>query len=680
MILTLRDESVRFGRPRAYSTSMPTASVSAARPATLERLARVTPPVAAFLAGAGPVVLLGFSRGGYPVEVVAGYGVALWWLLLVGFLTDALPRPRPTPAGWVAVAAVVGLAAWGALSLGWTADRERGLTEVVRFVVAGGSLLLGMSAVRAGQARALAGGVFAGLTAVVVLAVLSRLFPELVPAAGQTGEFLASARRRLAWPLNYWNAIAAAAAMAVPLGLALATRVRGAVASALCVAPIPALVLGLAYTLSRGGMGAAALGVVVVLLVVAPRPVVLRTAVAPAIGSLVVLVAGLRPEALTDVLGGAVQQEAGRRVFVVLVVASAGVALVQAAFATADEAHWTPRLRRPRSRIALGLVAVALGAAVAAGVALGVPGRASDGWDRFRDADVPTAVSSNDSSRLSSVSGNGRYQMWSGAIDALEDHRLRGLGLGSWESWWNTQPTRFGFVRNAHSEPFELLAETGLVGGGLFLVLLVSPIVAGATTAFRGRRALRDGVLAVPALVAFAVALLVDWNWQIGALMVAGMTLAAIPLTRSDTDERPTESRRWRVAHRLAAGAGVAVLSVAAIAALSLALVAPQAVNASREAAQRGDLAAAAAQAAKGEAAASFAATPSLQRALVEEQAGRLAAAEAAGRRAAARTPEDWRPWFLVARVAAARGRDAAAVAAFRRARRLNPQSPLLRP
>jgi hypothetical protein len=660
---------------------MPTASVSAARPATLERLARITPPVAAFLAGAGPVVLLGFSRGGYPVEVVAGYGVALWWLLLVGFLTDALPRPRPTTAGWVALVAVIGLAAWGALSLGWTADRERGLTEVVRFVVAGGSLLLGMSAARAGQARALAGGVFAGLSAIVVLAVLSRLFPELVPSAGQTGEFLESARRRVAWPLNYWNAVAAAAAMALPLGLVLAARARSAVTGALCVAPIPALVLGLAYTLSRGGMGAAALGVVVALLVVAPRPVVLRTVVAPGVGSFILLLAGLRPEALTDVLGGAAQEEAGRQVFVVLLVASVGAALVQAAFASADEARWTPRLPRPRPRRAAGLVAIGVVGVLAVGVALDVPGRAADGWDRFRDPDVPTAVSTtNDAGRLSSISGNGRYQMWSGAIDALQQHELRGLGLGSWESWWNTQPTRFGFVRNAHSEPFELLAETGLVGGVLFALLLLTPVVAGGTAAVRRRLARRDGVLAVPALVAFVVALMIDWNWQIGALMVAGMTLAAIPLTRADDDEPVAGGRRWPAGQRVAAGAGIAVLSVAAIAALSLALVAPQAVNASREAAQQGDLATAAAQAAKGEAAASFAATPSLQRALVEEQAGRLAAAEAAGRRAAARTPEDWRPWFLVARVAAARGRDAAAVAAFRRARRLNPQSPLLRP
>jgi len=664
---------------------MPQLTATATPPIVLERLRRLTPPVAAFAAGAGPVTLLGFSRGGYPVEVVAGYGVALWWLLLVGILTNAIPRPRPTRAGWIVLSAFVLLAAWGAASLGRSADAERGLTEVARLVVAGGSVLLGMSVVRSGQARVLAGGVLAGLTAIVLAAVTTRLFPDLVPSATETGDFLEATRTRLAWPLNYWNGIAAAAAIGIPLGLALAARSRSVWTSAAAIAPIPGLALGRAFTLSRGGIAAAAVASVATVAFIAPRPLVLRTALVAGIGVAAVLIAGLRPAALTDVIGGAAQADAGRHVFVVILLATAGVALVQGGLRLADRAHWTPRIPRPGRNLGICLCAVAVIATVGVAIVADVPGRASDGWDRFRDRQVTASVlTDNSSERLSSVSGNGRYQMWSGALDAMGENPITGIGLGSWESWWNPRRGDTGFVRNAHSEPFELLAETGLVGGGLFLIVLILPIAAGITRLVRRASAEpEERLLVVPALLAFLIALAVDWNWQLGSLMVSGMTLAAITLANAGHDEPATcEPRSRSGRRRRSAGvvAAVVVVSVGSIVVLALALVAPQSVNASRDAAGRGDLATAAREAAAGESSARFAATPALQLALVEEQSGNLAAAEGAARRAAERTPNDWRPWFVIARIATARGADDRAIDAFRRAKRLNPESTVLVP
>jgi hypothetical protein len=657
-------------------------TTTAGWPVALERARRLVPSLAAFVAGAGPVVLLGFSRGGYPVEVVAGYGVALWWLLLVGFLTDAIPRPSPTRLGWVALVALAGLVGWGALSLTQSADAERGLTEVSRLIVAAGSVLLGMSAVRAGQARTLAGGVLAGLTAIVAGAVLTRLFPDLVADATATSDFLAATRMRLAWPLNYWNANAASAAVAIALGLALAARSRTVWTSAAALAPLPILALGLAYTLSRGGMGAIAVACITLLALVAPRPLVLRTALVAAVGVAVVLEAGLRPDALTDVVGGEAQVSAGRRVFAVLLVATAGVAVLQAGLRTADLAHWTPRIPRPTGHVAAGIAAAAIVGAIILALTIDVPTRVGDGWDSFRDRRVTASVQTDNSAeRLSSVSGNGRYQIWSGALDAFADAPLRGIGLGSWESWWNPNRGETGFVRNAHSEPFELLAETGIFGAALFLSIIFVPIAAGAVSVMRRRTSQPDGILVVPALVAFALAVAVDWNWQIGALMVAGMTLAAIPLARpSAAPERDLPPRAPGTrGRRLLAVTGLGLAAVGSIVVLALALVAPQSVQASREALARNDQRAAAAEAARGESAAAFAASPALQSALVAEQAGDLAEAEAAARRAAQRTPGDWRPWFLIARLATAQGEEREAIAAFRRAKALNPESALLR-
>lgn len=653
---------------------------STAPPRALATLGRLVPASAAVLAGAGPVLLLGFSQGGYPVHVVAGYGVALWWLLLVGILTRAIPRPRPTALGWTALGAVVALSVWGGISLTWSADPERGLTEVARAIVVGGSLLLGMSAVRAGQGRALAGGVLAGLSVIVGAAALSRLIPDLVPGAAETGAFLPTTRSRVSWPLNYWNTIAAAAAIAIPLGLTLATRTSHRWLSGLAVAPIPLLALGLAYTLSRGGIVALAVGLAAAIALTAPRPVLLRTMIAPTIGSAIALVVGLSPDALVDVTGGAAQADAGRRALIVVALVTIGVGVLQSGLASADAAHWTPRIPRTSRRTFAGLLVAAVTVLAVAAVAAGAPGQVADGWDRFRAPLVETGADNfNTPDRLGSISSNGRHQMWSGALDAFDGAPVKGIGLGSWESWWNPRRGDSGFVRNAHSQLFELLAETGLLGALLFVVLLAAPIVAACAAAARRRPRVPDAVIVGPPLAAFAVGVLVDWHWQVTALAVAAMTLAAVALARADGpgDQSPgAKPTRWRTVGQ---GIALAAVAVGSIAVLGAALIAPQAVDASRDAAARGDLAAAARAADDGASAAGFAASPLLQRAVVAEQAGDLPAAAAAAVAAARRTPRDWRPWFVLARVATAQGDHQRAVRAFRQARRLNPKSALLR-
>jgi hypothetical protein len=657
-----------------------TAAVTTGSPRALATLARLVPPSAAVLAGAGPVVLLGFSQGGYPVHVVAGYGVALWWLLLAGILTRAIPRPQPTGLGSLALGAVVLLALWGLVSLSWSADPERGLTEVSRAVVVGGSLLLGMSAVRVEQGRALAAGVLVGLSVVVGAAVLSRLIPTLAPAAAETASFLPSTRTRLSWPLNYWNTIAAAAAIAIPLALSLATRTRNPWLSGLAVMPIPVLALGLAYTLSRGGILALAVGLLAAVVLTSPRPVLLRTMVAPAIASAIVLKIGLGSDALTDVLGSVAQTDAGRRVLVVAALACAGLFLVQSGLASADGARWTPRI--PRSSRRTFLVAAVLVVVVGSvgAVSAGAPDRLAEGWDRFRAPLTETGTDgANTVDRLGSISSNGRYEMWTAATEAFEAHPIRGVGLGSWESWWNPRRGDTGFVRNAHSQVFELLAETGLIGALLFVVLLGAPLVAAVGAAIRRRTKLPDATVVGPPLAAFTVGVVIDWHWQVTTLAVAALTLSAVALSRAGSKPETTglaARRRWRTAVQAVA---LAVVALGSIAVLAVALVAPQAVDASRQAAARGDLPAAAQAADDAAAALSFAASPLLQRAVVAEQAGDLRAALDAATEATRRTPEDWRPWFVVARVATASGDHARAVRAFRQARRLNPRSSLLR-
>ena len=58
------------------------------------------------------------------------------------------------------------------------------------------------------------------------LAVLSRLRPDMFAGSGQTAAFLTGTHGRLAWPLNYWNGLAALMALGLPLLLAIATSAR----------------------------------------------------------------------------------------------------------------------------------------------------------------------------------------------------------------------------------------------------------------------------------------------------------------------------------------------------------------------------------------------------------------------------------------------------------------------
>ncbi|MFA4927861.1 MAG: O-antigen ligase family protein [Patulibacter sp.] len=662
---------------------MPAVAAAHARATTRSSWAQNVPSAAALAAGGGPVVILGFSQGGYPVLVVAAYGVVLWWLLLVGLLTRAIPRPLPTTAGWATLGAVAGLAVWSAISLTWSVDPERGLTEVARLVVAGGSLLLGMSAVRAGRARALAAGVLAGLTVITAAGVLSRLQPDLVPQATETGEFLGSVRNRLSWPLNYWNSMAAAAAIAVPLALALAVRTKTAWASALATATIPVLSLGIAFTLSRGGAGIVAIGLAATLVLIRPRLVTARTMLAPALGSAIILWAALRSDALMDAAGGPAQSDAGLRLALIVLLACVGVALVQAAWVLADRARWTTTIRRPRRQrwVLTGLV-LAAGVVVAATAGGTIADRTGDAWTSFKVPTVSQTVADAGSvDRFSSLSGSGRFQVWSGAVRAWEEQPLRGIGLGSWESWWNPQRGTSGFIRNVHSQPLETLASVGMIGFVLFGALIGIPLLVavGRRRSYGARR--WDAHWVAPALVAFVVAVTIDWTWQISAVAVAGMALAAPVLSRRhDGDDAPAASAAGmagRGGSILKAG-GIVAVAAASIAVLGLALVAPVAVTSSQSAMDRGDLRSAAARAAAGQDRVSFAASPAIQEALVHERTGDLDRALSAATVAAQRTPDDWRAWLLISRIQVARDEPARAVAAFRRARALNPHSTIL--
>ena len=82
--------------------------------------------------------------------------------------------------------------------------------------------------------------------------------PALAPRAllvpgDELGSFLPSVETRLAYPLNYWNGLAALMALGIPLVLVVAVESRRLITQALATAAIPVMALTAYFTLSRGG-------------------------------------------------------------------------------------------------------------------------------------------------------------------------------------------------------------------------------------------------------------------------------------------------------------------------------------------------------------------------------------------------------------------------------------------
>jgi hypothetical protein len=327
-----------------------------------------------------------------------------------------------------------------------------------------------------------------------------------------------------------------------------------------------------------------------------------------------------------------------------------------------------PRLSPNWARAVVGAVLVV--AALGVGLA-GSQGRVEDRWADFKNPSAGLTDGRNvGAQRLSSVSGNGRYQYWVSAVDAFQSAPVAGIGAGSWESWWARRATLSGTVRNAHSLYAETLGELGIVGITLLVGLILLVIAGGAR---RSRlvtgtpRALLAGATA--GCAAFAVSAGVDWSWQVTVLPACFVLLAAAVLAPDGANA--TSGRSIRL--------GLVGLAVIGIAALAVPLAGAVGLRESQRSAANGHLDLALQEAATAMRTQPYALTPALQRALVLELRGDLPRAVTAARAAARKEPTNWRAPFVLARLETRSGHVAAGLAAYRRAKSLNRTASLLR-
>lgn len=395
-----------------------------------------------------------FRAGGYFHDPRAGLAIAAWVAVALVAVAPLAARADglaavalvpPSRAGRVAVAGLLGLATWTAVSVAWAPQHEAAAEDVWRVALYAAFLPLAVTALRAGgPARAVEPALVLLATVVVGYGLLAK-----AGAIGATAS--AGADGRLDQPLSYWNAMGALAAAGLVLAARMATdsirptalRAGGAVAA------LP-LAAGLVLTYSRGALAAAAIGLVVLALVT--------------------------PEA---------------------------------------RPLWARAGRGWRRAAAWGTVAVAVAALgfVAADRAAPEPAR---GATVARFADV----------------GSNRADYWDVALGAFASAPAQGVGTAGFRVEWLRERDVVEGAVDAHSLYVETLAELGLVG-----FALLAAFVAGVALCLRRLVAAGSpdaALVAGPcaALAALALHYGIDWDWEMPALTLYGLLLAAVVVAR----------------------------------------------------------------------------------------------------------------------------------------------------
>jgi O-antigen ligase len=655
-----------------------TASGSADALAQPRRLtARVDPPaIAAWTLAFAVVAYLALSNGGYDTIVRSQVGIAVWWIVLLGALAGVLPM-RFGWAGWVAIGLLGGFAMWTGLAATWSESAERSVIELGRVATYLGVLVLAIALQGRTAARHSINGLACAIGFVTLLAVLSRLHPQWFPANDHLAFLGDGSARKLSYPLNYWNALAAFTAIGVPLLLGVALGARTLAGQALAAAALPLSALCVYFTISRGGTLALVVGIVVFLLFAPRRLDALGTLVVAGLGSAILVSAASQRDALQDGVATATAIHQGTQMIWLAVIVCGGVALLQVAMGLTARHLVRPSWLAPSRRMTVVRALAVLAVAAVVAIGAGVPGQINDRWQEFKAPAATATAGSQDNvfSRLQAANGNGRYEFWQSAQDANATAPWQGIGPGTFEFWWARHGTTYGFVRDAHTLYFETLAESGIIGFALLIGLLVLLLAAAVVRSWRSPPGLRIWIAAaVGGLAAFMTAAAFEWVWEMAAIAGAVMVLGAMILTGHDEPGVSEASARPPVLPRVAA----ALLAVVALGAVGVPMAGALATRDSRDAAGDRQLVTALKDSRTAERLQPYAATPHLQQALVLEESGSLSAAAVAARAATADEPTNWRPWFVLARIEARRGETAGAVKAVRVAKRLNPRSALV--
>jgi O-antigen ligase len=631
---------------------------------------------AALLAPVVLIVALALSEGGFEVYPRHVAGLAAWLLVVALILLGTASRAKLARPLYWAVGLIGGLSLLCAMSSLWSGSAELSVVEADRVLAYLGFFLAAFLIAQTDKRRQrFAEGLAISLALVALLGLTSRLLPNLI----EVGDSLLTTPR-LAYPLGYWNANGAAFGIGVALLLWTSRRAAWAGLRWLSVAALPAVLLALYFTYSRGGLLALAIAVGCTIALSRDRLWLLATLAIGALGALGPVLAVQARRSLADNVGNQAAVDQGVTVLLILL-AGIGLALLLFAglrWAERRGGRMTDRaLELSRNPRLLQGIAAAI-AVVAIGVAIAIGGRA---WDQFSSSDVQ--FPNQPEQHFSDFSGAGRHDFFSVAIDGLEEKPVLGIGAASYEFTWERRRAIPIPVHDAHSLYFEAFAELGVVGGLLTLALVGALLWTGfaAWRAATHPQRERYAVL-FAACLAFAVVAGLDWFWEVAALgaiffLASGVLVAARCAQLSPARDPDLARDGDGGGFGLAVG-GLAIAWIAVIALVGPLLV-DREIDASQDAAAAGRIDSAVNHAETARSIEPFAASPYVQLGLLAESQGDYTTANERLTQAIDREDRNWQLYYLRSRVEQAAGDETAAEADLNRARELNPLEQCLR-
>ena len=532
---------------------------SAARPLhTVTARSRTLAPLLGGTVCTAIVLWLCFASGGYFATSYVPAG-AVAFVALALLLAVVRPAPRLSRSARVALGALAGLTAWTGLSAFWSPTPDAAIAAMQRDAVHLGIFALAVVTVGSGRyARHVMWGVLGAMTIVVIAALFSRLYPELVSSPGLDESF----NYRLGFPFSYWNALGTVASMTAVLSFGLAADPRSFwLLRALCAGITVVAVTTMYLSLSRGAWLALIIGGVVLIALSANRGSFVLTALPIGLGAALAVGRAASYPGLIDAPDAGMGQAAagsafGAQLWVIVGLVCLAQGLIAAGRASTSLMETVDLAAKKLALPALGVLIVLLvaGYAIRAADAEGTTAKAlndsqdfvSRQWDDFLKPATPAKVGSGEplSSRLGSANGS-RSDLYRVALDGFGDSPVWGQGGGSWNVGWVRERPFAEGAQNAHSLPLETMYESGIIGVALLIAFLAAPMTAAVRRRLRPGGLSRSQVAAVGASASVWIAhSAIDWDWQQSGLTAIALVLLATLLPYG----RAREGRSRRVA------------------------------------------------------------------------------------------------------------------------------------
>jgi O-antigen ligase len=644
--------------------------VVSARRGPAQRLLAVAREYAVTLTVAIIVFLVAYDNGGFGESSRDTLAIVLWWMLILCVALGVWPLARTPLAAWLTGGLLAAFGLWTLLSVLWAANAAGAygeFTRVMLYVAVFGVVVAGSRRDNAGRWL---DGLALGIAGVAGLALISRFFPGTLEQR-DIAQLLVGTVSRLSFPVGYWNGLATLVALGIPLLLRGAITGRHVAFRALAVMPIPAI-CGVIYLASaRIGVLSAVVATVAFLLLAPRRWNVLGAVVCSGAGGVAVVLALNHRNALVNgPLTSSLAESQGRSAALIVIGLCVLTGLLYGVGCQALEGEV-----RPPPALGWGVLVAAMAVSVA-GLSAAHPMRK---FEEFKDPHIFLSDRSAIEQHLLSSSGNGRWQLWSSALDEFETRPLHGRGAGSFQAWWTQNGPLPLVVQDAHSLYAETLGELGVVGFVLLMGAFASALVVGV---LRLRRVSDQRAVIAAAgsvVLVFLTAAAFDWVWELtivgvvafaclGLLVGPGTMMVSPPRVAQGTDRvrRPLARYGLRVAVVLAGGLVVCAIAIP--------LLAGARINASQDAAAQRDYSKAVSDARAARSIQPWSAAPYQQLALVEELRGNYGVALVWMRRALRRNDADWRLWLIKARLQGELGHLRASSASLARVRALYPR------